>query len=102
VNGQSDDGKLNECVYVLHYFLTGCPYDLEFREVRCNSLVLLWAEPVYKGQSEISGYIVDISEGAESEDWTPVTSEAVTETHLKVCLVSLFAVLYQSWVIFRI
>ncbi|CAM4696725.1 unnamed protein product [Leuciscus chuanchicus] len=62
----------------------GCPYDLEFREVRCNSLVLLWAEPLYKGQSEISGYIVDISEGAESEDWTPVTSEAVTETHLKV------------------
>ncbi|KAK7158319.1 hypothetical protein R3I93_009509 [Phoxinus phoxinus] len=62
----------------------GCPYDLEFREVRCTSLVLLWAEPMYKGQSEISGYIVDISEGAESEDWTPVTSEAVTETHLKV------------------
>lgn len=60
--------------------------------MRCNSLVLLWAEPLYKGQSEISGYIVEISEGAESEDWTPVTSEAVTETHLKVCLVSLFAV----------
>lgn len=62
----------------------GCPYDLEFREVRRNSLVLLWAEPLYKGQSEISGYIVEISEGAESEDWTPVTSEPVTETHLKV------------------
>ncbi|XP_026083940.1 myomesin-3-like [Carassius auratus] len=62
----------------------GCPYDLEFREVRRNSLVLLWAEPLYKGQSEISGYVVEISEGAESEDWTPVTSEPVTETHLKV------------------
>ncbi|KAK2903649.1 hypothetical protein Q8A67_008362 [Cirrhinus molitorella] len=62
----------------------GCPYDLELREVRRNSLVLLWAEPLYKGQSEISGYIVEISEGAESEDWTPVTSEPVTETHLKV------------------
>lgn len=57
--------------------------------MRRNSLVLLWAEPLYKGQSEISGYIVEISEGAESEDWTPVTSEPVTETHLKVCLVSL-------------
>ncbi|XP_056618512.1 myomesin-3 isoform X1 [Triplophysa dalaica] len=62
----------------------GCPYDLEFREVRCNSVVMLWAEPLYKGQSEISGYIVEISEGAESEDWTPVTKEPVTETHLKV------------------
>ncbi|KTG03821.1 hypothetical protein cypCar_00037927, partial [Cyprinus carpio] len=67
----------------------GCPYDLEFREVRRNSLVLLWAEPLYKGQSEISGYVVEISEGAESEDWTPVTSEPVTETHLKVPLTSL-------------
>ncbi|XP_065155076.1 myomesin-3 isoform X2 [Paramisgurnus dabryanus] len=61
-----------------------CPYDLEFREVRCNSLVLLWAEPVYKGQSAISGYVVEISQGAESEDWTPVTKEPVTETHLKI------------------
>ncbi|XP_051576030.1 myomesin-3-like [Myxocyprinus asiaticus] len=62
----------------------GCPYDLEFREVRCNSLVLLWAGPLYKGQSEISGYVVEISQGPESEDWTPVTSERVMETHLKV------------------
>ncbi|XP_016149831.1 myomesin-3 [Sinocyclocheilus grahami] len=62
----------------------GCPYDLEFREVRQNSLVLLWAGPLYKGQSEVSGYVVEISEGAESEDWTLVTSEPVTETHLKV------------------
>uniref|UniRef100_A0A673JLD5 Myomesin-3-like n=1 Tax=Sinocyclocheilus rhinocerous TaxID=307959 RepID=A0A673JLD5_9TELE len=62
----------------------GCPYDLEFREVRLNSLVLLWAGPLYKGQSEVSGYVVEISEGAESEDWTLVTSEPVTETHLKV------------------
>uniref|UniRef100_A0A671L3D0 Myomesin 3 n=1 Tax=Sinocyclocheilus anshuiensis TaxID=1608454 RepID=A0A671L3D0_9TELE len=62
----------------------GCPYDLEFREVRRNSLVLLWAGPLYKGQSEVSGYVVEISEGAESEDWTLVTSEPVTETHLKV------------------
>ncbi|XP_067303947.1 myomesin-3 isoform X1 [Pseudorasbora parva] len=62
----------------------GCPYDLEFREVRCNSLVLLWAEPLYKGQSEIRGYIVEFSKGAESEDWTAATSEPVTETHYKV------------------
>uniref|UniRef100_A0A673JX38 Myomesin 3 n=1 Tax=Sinocyclocheilus rhinocerous TaxID=307959 RepID=A0A673JX38_9TELE len=61
-------------------FIYSCPFDLEFRKVRRNSLVLLWAEPLYKGQSEISGYIVEISEGAESEDWTPVLSEPVTET----------------------
>lgn len=73
---------------LLYERVAGCPYDLEFREVRRNSLVLLWAEPIYKGQSDISGYIVEISEGAESEDWTPVTSEPVTETHLKVRLVS--------------
>lgn len=64
--------------------------------MRRNSLVLLWAEPLYKGQSEISGYIVEISEGAESEDWTPVTSEPVTETHLKVRLVSLSIAVHLS------
>lgn len=64
--------------------------------MRRNSLVLLWAEPLYKGQSEISGYIVEISEGAESEDWTPVRSEPVTETHLKVCLVSLSIAVHLS------
>ncbi|TRY72904.1 hypothetical protein DNTS_011798 [Danionella cerebrum] len=61
-----------------------CPFNLEFREVRRNSLVLLWTEPLYKGQSEISSYTVEISEGLESEDWSPVTSETVTETYLKV------------------
>lgn len=64
--------------------------------MRRNSLVLLWAEPVYKGQSEISGYIVEISEGAESEDWTPVTSEPVRETHFKVRLVSLSTAVHLS------
>ncbi|XP_041963044.1 myomesin-3 isoform X2 [Alosa sapidissima] len=62
----------------------GPPYDLEFREVRRNSLVLMWAVPVYKGQSEISGYMIELSEGQESEDWTPVNEEPVTSTHFKV------------------
>ncbi len=39
---------------------------------------------------------MEISEGAESEDWTPVTSEPVTETHLKVCLVSLSIAVHLS------
>ncbi|KAM9436580.1 myomesin-3 [Clarias gariepinus] len=62
----------------------GCPYDLELREVRQESLVLLWAEPLYQGQSEIIGYVVEMSEGMESEDWTAVTQEPITDTHLKV------------------
>ncbi|KAL2084759.1 hypothetical protein ACEWY4_020277 [Coilia grayii] len=62
----------------------GCPYDLEVREIRKNSLVVLWAEPMYQGQSEISGYIVELSEGAESEDWKPVNEEPTLKTHLKV------------------
>ncbi|XP_053467554.1 myomesin-3 [Ictalurus furcatus] len=62
----------------------GCPYDLELREVRQESLVLLWAEPLYQGQSQITGYVVEISEGAESEDWTSVTQEPIIDTYLKV------------------
>ncbi|XP_060717862.1 myomesin-3 [Tachysurus vachellii] len=62
----------------------GCPYDLELREVRQESLVLLWAEPLYQGQSQITGYVVEISEGEKSEDWTSVTKEPITDTYLKV------------------
>ncbi|XP_017309001.1 myomesin-3 [Ictalurus punctatus] len=62
----------------------GCPYDLELREVRQESLVLLWAEPLYQGQSQITGYVVEISEGAESEDWTSVAQEPIIDTYLKV------------------
>uniref|UniRef100_A0A8B9HJK6 Myomesin 3 n=1 Tax=Astyanax mexicanus TaxID=7994 RepID=A0A8B9HJK6_ASTMX len=62
----------------------GCPYDLELREVRRESLVVMWAEPLYQGQSQITGYVVEISQGEESEDWTEVTQESVTDRHLKV------------------
>ncbi|XP_062842071.1 myomesin-3 [Trichomycterus rosablanca] len=62
----------------------GCPYDLELREVRGDSLVLLWATPLYQGQSPITGYVVEMSEGEECEDWTAVTQEPTTDTYLKV------------------
>uniref|UniRef100_A0A3B1IHV5 Myomesin 3 n=1 Tax=Astyanax mexicanus TaxID=7994 RepID=A0A3B1IHV5_ASTMX len=62
----------------------GCPYDLELREVRRESLVVMWAEPLYQGQSQITGYVVEISQGEESEDWTEVTQESVTDRHLKI------------------
>ncbi|XP_035382488.1 myomesin-3 [Electrophorus electricus] len=62
----------------------GSPYDLELREVRQESLVLLWAEPLYQGQSAVTGYVVEISPGEESEDWTAVTKKPITDTQLKV------------------
>ncbi|XP_063055289.1 myomesin-3 [Engraulis encrasicolus] len=62
----------------------GCPYDLFFREVRSSSLVLMWSQPVYTGQSEISGYLVQYSEGEESEDWQTANEDPTPDTHLKV------------------
>uniref|UniRef100_W5LL45 Myomesin 3 n=1 Tax=Astyanax mexicanus TaxID=7994 RepID=W5LL45_ASTMX len=61
----------------------GCPYDLELREVRRESLVVMWAEPLYQGQSQITGYVVEISQGEESEDWTEVTQESTMKNHIK-------------------
>ncbi|KAG7216849.1 hypothetical protein INR49_001503 [Caranx melampygus] len=62
----------------------GCPYDLEFREVRKNSLVLLWAAPLYEGQSPVTGYLLEISHGDQSEDWTALNDEPITDRHYKV------------------
>uniref|UniRef100_A0A4W5MLC7 Myomesin 3 n=1 Tax=Hucho hucho TaxID=62062 RepID=A0A4W5MLC7_9TELE len=63
----------------------GCPYDLEFREVRHNSLVLLWAVPLYEGQQgPITGYLVELSEGDQSQSWTAVNEEPIADTFLKV------------------
>lgn len=63
----------------------GCPYDLEFREVRHNSLVLLWAAPLYEGQQgPITGYLVELSEGDQSQSWTAVNEEPIADTFLKV------------------
>ncbi|XP_061573268.1 myomesin-3 isoform X2 [Cololabis saira] len=62
----------------------GCPYDLEFREVRSDSLVLLWATPLYEGQSPITGYLLEISQEDQSDIWTALTEEPVSDTHYKV------------------
>ncbi|XP_062322120.1 myomesin-3 [Osmerus eperlanus] len=62
----------------------GPPYELEIREVRNDSLVLLWVEPLYGGQSPIKGYLLEISEGSQSETWTPVNQEATPDTFFKV------------------
>ncbi|KAL4657592.1 myomesin-3 [Arapaima gigas] len=62
----------------------GCPYDLVCREVRRNGLVLLWEKPLYEGQSQITGYLVEITTQDNLESWTTLTPKPVTDTHLKV------------------
>ncbi|KAM6994920.1 myomesin-3 isoform 1-T1 [Tautogolabrus adspersus] len=62
----------------------GCPYDAEVREVRNNSLMLLWAAPLYEGRSPVTGYMLEMSQGDQSDDWTAVTEEPISDTHYKV------------------
>lgn len=63
---------------------SGCPYDAQVREVRDDSLVLLWAPPLYEGSGPVTGYLVEISEGEESDCWMTVNETPVGDTHYKV------------------
>lgn len=63
---------------------SGCPYDAQVREVRDDSLVLLWAAPLYEGSGPITGYLVEISEGEQSECWMAVNDKPICDTHYKV------------------
>uniref|UniRef100_A0A8C3C9F3 Myomesin-1 n=1 Tax=Cairina moschata TaxID=8855 RepID=A0A8C3C9F3_CAIMO len=48
----------------------GPPHDVTYTEVRKDSLVLLWKEPVYTGRSPIAGYYIDMKETeAKEEHW---------------------------------
>ncbi|XP_015231175.1 PREDICTED: M-protein, striated muscle-like isoform X2 [Cyprinodon variegatus] len=63
----------------------GPPHDLQVREVRSASLVLLWKPPVYQGRDPVNGFYVDIKEGdAPEEAWRGVNTKAVEKTYLKV------------------
>uniref|UniRef100_A0A3Q1GUW9 Myomesin 3 n=1 Tax=Acanthochromis polyacanthus TaxID=80966 RepID=A0A3Q1GUW9_9TELE len=62
----------------------GCPSDLEFREVRNNSLTLLWATPLYEGRSPITGYLLEVSKGDQSDDWTALNDSPICDTRYKV------------------
>ncbi|XP_034410301.1 myomesin-3 [Cyclopterus lumpus] len=62
----------------------GCPYDVQFREVRDGSLVLLWAAPLYEGWSPVTGYFLEISQGDQSDDWTALNEKPIYDTHHKV------------------
>lgn len=72
------------CVAYSVLWSSGCPYDLEFREVKDDSLVLRWASPLYEGQSPVSGYMLEMSQGNQSDNWTILTAKPVSETHYKV------------------
>ncbi|XP_040205741.1 myomesin-2 isoform X2 [Rana temporaria] len=61
----------------------GPAYDLTFCEVRNNSLVILWKEPVYSGSSTIAGYFVEYKE-MNAEEWTRVNQTATAHRYLKV------------------
>ena len=63
---------------------SGCPYGLELREVRSNSLVLLWAAPLYEGRGPVTGYLLEISSGDQSDEWTALNEETISATHYKV------------------
>ena len=49
-----------------------------------GSLVLLWAAPLYQGQSPVTGYFLEISEGDQSDNWTTLNEKQITDTHYKV------------------
>lgn len=63
---------------------SGCPYDARVREVRADSLVLLWEAPLYEGRGPVTGYLVEMSEGEQSDCWMAVNEEPVCDTHYKV------------------
>uniref|UniRef100_A0A8C4NUY3 Myomesin-1 n=1 Tax=Dicentrarchus labrax TaxID=13489 RepID=A0A8C4NUY3_DICLA len=63
----------------------GPPHDLQIREVRSDSLVLLWKPPVYQGRDPVNGFYVDIKEAdAPEEAWRGVNNKATEKTYLKV------------------
>ncbi|XP_034030002.1 myomesin-3 [Thalassophryne amazonica] len=62
----------------------GCPYDVEIRDVRHDSLVLMWSAPMYEGQSPVTGYLLEISQGDQSDNWTAVNDQPITDMLYKV------------------
>lgn len=63
----------------------GPPYDLEIREVRSDSLVLLWRAPVYQGRDPVNGFYIDIKEAdAPEEAWRGVNTKATEKTFFKI------------------
>nr|XP_061821648.1 M-protein, striated muscle-like isoform X4 [Nerophis lumbriciformis] len=63
----------------------GPPHDLELREVRRDSMTLLWKPPVYQGRDPVNGFYVDIKEAeAPEEAWRGINTKATENTFFKV------------------
>ncbi|KFO87502.1 Myomesin-1, partial [Buceros rhinoceros silvestris] len=63
----------------------GPPHDVACTEVRKDSVVLLWKEPVYTGRSPIAGYYVDMKEkDAREEQWRSVNEKPIQKKFLKI------------------
>uniref|UniRef100_A0A663M971 Myomesin-1 n=1 Tax=Athene cunicularia TaxID=194338 RepID=A0A663M971_ATHCN len=63
----------------------GPPHDVTCTEVRKDSLVLLWKEPVYTGRSPIAGYYIDMKETeAKEERWRSVNEKPLQKKFLKI------------------
>uniref|UniRef100_A0A3P9QCC9 Myomesin 2a n=1 Tax=Poecilia reticulata TaxID=8081 RepID=A0A3P9QCC9_POERE len=61
----------------------GPAYDLGFREVRGQSLVILWKAPVYTGAGAVTGYFVDMAKKGSSE-FVTLNGEPVSHRYLQV------------------
>lgn len=73
------------------FWTTGPPHDLEIREVRNDSLVLLWKPPVYQGRDPVNGFYLDIKEAdAPEEAWRGVNKMATEKRYMKVAITELF------------
>ncbi|XP_037550207.1 M-protein, striated muscle [Nematolebias whitei] len=63
----------------------GPPHDLQVREVRSDSAVLLWKPPVYQGRNPVNGFYIDIKEAdAPEEAWRGVNTKASEKTYIKI------------------
>ncbi|KAM3593779.1 uncharacterized protein V6R79_021385 [Siganus canaliculatus] len=63
----------------------GPPHDLQIREVRNDSLVLLWKPPVYQGRDPVNGFYVDVKEAdAPEEAWRGVNMKATENRFFKM------------------
>uniref|UniRef100_A0A8D2NHN1 Myomesin-1 n=1 Tax=Zonotrichia albicollis TaxID=44394 RepID=A0A8D2NHN1_ZONAL len=63
----------------------GPPHDVKCTEVRKDSLVLLWKEPVYSGRTPVVGYYVDMKETeAKEERWRSVNEKPLQKKYLKI------------------
>uniref|UniRef100_A0A3B3Z8N3 Uncharacterized protein n=1 Tax=Periophthalmus magnuspinnatus TaxID=409849 RepID=A0A3B3Z8N3_9GOBI len=58
----------------------GCPYDVQIKEIRDTSLVAVWAAPLYEGQGPIIGYILEVCQGDQSDEWTAINDQPISSS----------------------